>query len=324
MKTKLYCPQSAEKRSLVDKADSLYTAYMPQEYSKSRIARGVFYIICSSFCFALMGMLAHLAGDIPFMQKAFFRNIIAFFIAFALLIKEQREGKRPFVLPRGSVLFLFFRSVAGSLGIFGNFYALDKINIADASILNKMSPFFTVIFSFFILGEKIMPVPLAAICISIAGAALVIKPSFEITAMFPALAGFLGGVGAGFAYSCVRRLRVMNVNGKLIVACFSLFSLLLAVPFLLFHFSPMTVRQLLIMLAAGIAAAGGQLTITAAYSEAPAAKISIFDYSQIVFSSLMGFFAFGQIPDAMSFAGYALIIAMAIVVFVYNRRHNNY
>ena len=270
-----------------------------------------------------MGMLARLAGDIPFMQKASFRNIIAFFIACVFLIKEQREGKQPFALPRGSVLLLLVRSVAGSIGIFGNFYALDRINIADASILNKMSPFFTVIFSFFLLGEKIMPLPIAAICISIAGAALVIKPSFEITAMLPALAGFLGGVSSGFAYTCVRRLRMMNVNGKLIVAFFSLFSLLLAVPFLLFHFSPMTSRQLLIMLAAGIAAAGGQLTITAAYSEAPASKISIFDYSQIVFSSLMGFFAFGQIPDALSFAGYAVIISMAIVVFVYNRRHSD-
>ena len=323
MKTKLYCPQSAEKRSLVDKADSLYTAYMPQEYSKSRIARGVFYIICSSFCFALMGMLAHLAGDIPFMQKAFFRNIIAFFIAFALLIKEPREGKRPFVLPRGSVLFLFFRSVAGSLGIFGNFYALDKINIADASILNKMSPFFTMIFSFFLLGEKIMPVPLGAICVSLIGAALVIKPSFNATAMIPSLAGFLGGAGAGFAYACVRRLTLMKVNNKLIVACFSLFSSLLAVPFLLLHFSPMTHLQLLIMIGAGIAAAGGQFFITAAYTAAPASKISIFDYSQILFSSLMGYIAFGQIPDAMSFTGYTVIIGLAVVVFVYNRRHTD-
>ena len=297
---------------------------MPHEYSKARIAQGVFYIVCASFCFALMGMLVHLAGDIPFMQKAFFRNVIAFFIACAVLIKEQREGKHPFVLPQGSICLLFLRSLAGSLALFGNFYTLDKINIADASILNKMSPFFAVVFSFVLLGEKIMPVPLAAICISIAGAALVIKPSFDIAAMLPALVGFLGGAGAGFAYACVRRLRTINVNGKLIIACFSLLSLLLAVPFLLFRFSPMTGRQLLIMFGAGIAAAGGQFFITAAYGAAPAAKISIFDYSQILFSSFMGYIAFGQIPDAMSFAGYTVIIAMAIVVFVYNRRHSDY
>ena len=297
---------------------------MSQEYSKARVAQGVFYIVCASFCFALMGMLAHLAGDIPFVQKAFFRNIVAFFIAAALLLRECRTGKRPFALPRGSGRFLFFRSAAGSLGVFGNFYAIDKINIADASILNKMSPFFAVVFSFVLLGEKIMPLPLAAICVSIAGAALVIKPSFDVVEMLPSLAGFFGGVGAGFAYACVRRLSAMKVNNTLIVAYFSLFSSLLAVPFLLFRYSPMTKAELIIMTGTGIAAAGGQFFITAAYGAAPAAKISIFDYSQILFSSLMGFFAFGQIPDAMSFAGYAVIIAMAIVVFVYNRRHSDY
>ncbi len=86
----------------------------------------------------------------------------------------------------------------------------------------------------------------------------------------------------------------------------------------------MTKAELIIMTGTGIAAAGGQFFITAAYGAAPAAKISIFDYSQILFSSLMGYIAFGQIPDAMSFAGYTIIIAMAIVVFVYNRRHSDY
>jgi len=310
--------------NFTDVVVSDYNAIMPQEYNKTRVAQGAFYIICASFCFALMGMFAHLAGGIPFMQKAFFRNIIAFFIAAALLLKECRIGKHPFALPQGSVRFLFFRSAAGSLGIFGNFYAIDKINIADASILNKMSPFFAVVFSFVLLGEKIMPLPLAAICVSIVGAALVIKPSFNVVAMLPSLAGFFGGIGAGFAYTCVRRLSAMKVNNTLIVTYFSFFSSLLTVPFLLFNFSPMTPRQLLIMFAAGIAAAGGQFFITAAYGAAPAAKISIFDYSQIVFSSLMGYIAFGQIPDATSFAGYAVIIAMAIVVFVYNRRHSDY
>ena len=296
---------------------------MPQEYSKARIAQGVFYIISASFCFSLMGVLVHLAGDIPFIQKTFFRNIVAFFIAFVLLLKECANKNHSFTLPKGSIFWLFLRSLGGSLGIFGNFYAIDKINIADASILNKMSPFFTMIFSFFLLGEKIMPVPLGAICVSLIGAALVIKPSLNVTAMIPALAGFLGGAGAGFAYACVRRLTLMKVNNKLIVACFSLFSSLLAVPFLLLHFSPMTHLQLLIMLGAGIAAAGGQFFITAAYAAAPASKISIFDYSQILFSSLMGYIAFGQIPDAMSFTGYAVIIGIAVVVFVYNRRHTD-
>ena len=312
-----------------------YTVAMENDNLK----KGICYLVFSAFCFALMGMLAHMAGDIPFIEKTLFRNIIAFFIALVALLQAEKKNRQlynnsisssnvspsqPYVsllhIPHGSFKYLFIRAAAGSLGIFGNFYALDRLNIADASILNKMSPFFALLFSFFIVGEKVDAIPLAAVCGAFGGALLIIKPSFNLTHVIPALAGFIGGAGAGLAYACVRKLHEYKVNGSLIIVFFSAFSSLLAVPFLIFNFTPLTVAQLLILLACGVAAAGGQFGITYAYFNAPASKISIFDYSQILFSSLMGYFAFGQIPDALSFAGYIIIISMAVIVFVYNKR----
>ena len=82
----------------------------------------------------------------------------------------------------------------------------------------------------------------------------------------------------------------------------------------------MTGRQLLILLLAGLSAAGGQFSITAAYSYAPAREISVYDYSQILFSAGLGYFAFGQIPDWMSWLGYLIICSMAVAVFFYNNR----
>ena len=73
------------------------------------------------------------------------------------------------------------------------------------------------------------------------------------------------------------------------------------------------------LLLAGLAAAGGQFAITAAYSYAPAREISVYDYSQIIFSAALGFIAFGQIPDYLSFAGYIVICGMAVVMFFYNK-----
>ena len=88
----------------------------------------------------------------------------------------------------------------------------------------------------------------------------------------------------------------------------------------IFNYVPMTVTQLGTLLMAGLFAAGGQFTITAAYSYAPAGKISIFDYSQIIFATLLGFFLFGEIPDKYSFIGYGLIILASLGMFVYNMR----
>ena len=64
---------------------------------------------------------------------------------------------------------------------------------------------------------------------------------------------------------------------------------------------------------AGVSATVGQMNVTAAYSYAPAREISVFDYSQVLFAAVLGFLAFGEIPDAASFIGYAIIIGTAVV-----------
>ena len=99
------------------------------------------------------------------------------------------------------------------------------------------------------------------------------------------------------------------------VAFFSGFSCLVTLPYLIFDFHPMSGMQLVYLLFAGLAAAGGQFSITAAYFHAPAKEISVYDYSQILFSAAMGFIVFGQIPDVLSWIGYALICAMAVAMF---------
>ena len=60
--------------------------------------------------------------------------------------------------------------------------------------------------------------------------------------------------------------------------------------------------------------------ITAAYTYAPAREISVYDYTQIMFSAIMGLLVFGQLPDMLSFVGYCVIIAAGVIMFLYNKR----
>ena len=74
------------------------------------------------------------------------------------------------------------------------------------------------------------------------------------------------------------------------------------------------------LLAAGLCGAGGQFSITKAYCYAPAREISVYDYTQVLFAAVWGFVLFGQRPDALSVAGYAVIIGAAVWMYRYNRR----
>lgn len=279
---------------------------------------GITYIIISAFCFACMSLFVKLAGDLPSMQKSFFRNLIACLFAISIICKNHVSIK----ITKESLVPLILRSIAGTIGIFCNFYAVDHLPVADASILNKLSPFFVVIFSYLILKEKIKFYQCVCIFVAFAGSLFVIKPSGTVLHNSAALIGVLGGLTAGMAYAFVRLCSQKGVQGPVIVAFFSGFSCLTALPFLIFDFTPMTMVQLGWLLMAGLAAAGGQFTITAAYSYAPAREISVYDYSQIIFSTILGFVVLGELPDAYSFLGYGIIISASIAMFMLNRRNH--
>ncbi|MBQ5565761.1 MAG: DMT family transporter [Clostridia bacterium] len=281
--------------------------------------KGMVLIISSAFFFALMNMFVHLSGELPSVQKSFFRNFVALIFAGIILLKDRKSVK----MQKDAVVPLLLRSLFGTIGILCNFYALDKLDLADASILNKMSPFFAIIFSIFILKEKIKPLQMLIVFGALIGAMCVVKPGFGNSLTVPALIALCGGMCAGFAYTMVRLLGQRGVKGAVIVFVFSGFSCLVTMPVLIFRYVPMTIHQLIILILAGLSAAGGQFTITAAYCYAPAKDISVYDYSQIIFAAALGYFVFGQIPDWLSWLGYAIIVLMAIAMFFYNKKSVN-
>ena len=282
---------------------------------KSR-QKAILYIISAAFFFSLMNTFVRLAGDIPSIQKSFFRNLIAFIFAFVIMRKENVSIK-----PRKDALGgLMVRSVCGTVGILCNFYAVDHLVIADASMLNKLSPFFAIVFSLLFLKEKVSLMQWMLVIGAFAGSLLIIKPSFSNADMFPAIIGFIGGMGAGAAYTAVRKLSGMGVKGTYVVFFFSGFSCLVTLPSLIFDYHAMTLIQLLYLILAGCSAAAAQFSITAAYFNAPAKEISVYDYSQVIFSAIIGMIVFGQMPDIFSIAGYIIICAMAVIMFVCSKK----
>ena len=277
---------------------------------------GIICILLSAICFTGMNTFVRLSGDLPTFQKVFFRNFVAMFFALFLMAKNK-DSFRP---KPGSLKYLLIRSIGGIAGMLGNFYAIDKLDLSDASMLNKMSPFFALVFSAIFIKEKVKPKQAIAIVVAFIGALFIIKPSFSNANLFASICGFLGGMGAGGAYTCVRWLGLRGENGRLIVFFFSAFSCLVTVPYLIFNYHYMTWQQWVFLLLAGTCAAGGQFSITAAYTHAPSREISVYDYSQVVFAAIVGFFVFGDVPDLWSFAGYFIICSMAVWMFLYNKR----
>lgn len=284
----------------------------------SNKTKGIICILLSAFFFSGMSFFINLSGDLPVPQKVFFRNLVALFCASAVLLKNHQ----PFKPIKGCLKYHFLRSSVGLLGVFGNFYATTHMaHTADAAMLNKLSPFATLIFCALFLKEKVKPKQAVAIVIAFIGAMFVIKPTLSNVELVPSLAGFIGGVSAGAAYTTVRHMANKGENGRFTVFFFSAFSVVVTAPYLVFNYHPMTPQQLFYLFMVGVCAAGGQFAITAAYTFAPSSEISIYDYSNIIFTAIEGYFFLGhQIPDVLSIVGYFIICLMAVWMFIYNNK----
>ena len=273
--------------------------------------KGIVCILFAAFGFSMMSVFIRLAGDVPTAEKAFFRNIVALAMV-GVLLAVKRVPLKP---EKGSWPFITGRAVFGTIGLLLNFYAVDHLVLADANMLNKLSPFFAIIFSVLLLREKPTAVQIGGVLTALLGSVLIIKPGFEGAPFVPSLAGFISG-------AFVRKLGARGENSLRIVFYFSLFSTLLTLPFFLVSPVQLTRHQLLMLLLCGCSACVGQFGITQAYLLAPAKEISVYDYSQILFAAGLGYLFFRQIPDGWSMVGYILICGAGVGMFLYNKRRD--
>ncbi len=279
--------------------------------------KGIIFLIFSVFSFDLMNVFVRLSGDLPSIQKAFFRNFVAGIVILLFIFRDKKNKPR---LEKRHVPLLVLRSLIGSLAMIANYYAVDHLILSDAVVLQKIGPFCTIIFSAFILKEKPKFAQVGFVFIAFIGAALVANPALNGGLISDYLIAIGGGAGAGLAYTLVRKISNDGCNKNVMIAFFSIFSCLFCLPFTLVSYHPMNSMQWIYLLLAGFAACGGQIGVTYAYGYAAARDISVFEYFAVLFAALFSFFLFKEVPTFYAMIGYLLVIIAGVLVFKYNRR----
>lgn len=208
------------------------------------------------------------------------------------------------------------RSILGLLGVVLSFYAINYLVLSDASMLNKISPFFVTLFAVFFLKEKLTKIQIPVLIIVFIGALLIIKPQFNFSVV-PSVSGFLSAMCAGATYTIIRFLRDRE-KPSTIVFYFSFISVVVMFPLMMFNYQKPTMIQLLYLVGIGIFAGIAQFALTNAYRYAPASEVSIYDYTSIIFSGIIGFAIWSEVPDFLSIMGSVLIIGAAVFAFIYN------
>ncbi len=276
---------------------------------RSKKRKAILLIILSALSFAMMSVMVKLAGDnIPSMQKAFFRNLVVTIVVLTIFIVKKEKYR----VERKNIPVLAVRAIAGTLGIIFYYFSIDKLPLADASLLNKLSPFFLIILSLIILKEKVNIYQGFAVVLAFLGAMLVIGPAFKGDVL-PYFVGVGGALFAATAYLCVRILGNRGVPSKITVITFSATSTLILSIYVIFNFTPMNLNETLFLLGAGVFAMFGQITLTNAYALAKARDVTVYNYTQIIFAGILGMIFFSEMPMPLNVIGYVVIIMAAVI-----------
>lgn len=276
--------------------------------------KGVLYMILSALSFAGMQVVVRLSRDIPTMEQIFMRNSFVLIVVFFVI----RHKKGSLFGPAKYQPYLFGRSFFGFLGLITLFYASGHAAQGDVTILNKLSPICVTLLAVVFMKEKLSKVQIPALALSLAGAFIVFRPSFASNPL-PLLMAFLSAVTAGIAYTFLAFFKD-KVDGLTVMMHFSAFSAAASVPFMVKDFVVPNARQAMLLLLIGVFGSLGQAFITYAYRFAPASEISIYNYSGIIFSILLGALILGEPIKLTSVIGGVLVASASALVYLYNRR----
>lgn len=273
--------------------------------------KAIWLMVVSTLSFSIMQLIVKFSsGVFHTMQLVFCRNLVTLFFGLFLIVKMGT----PLLGKKGNRLALIARSFFGYVGVVGYFYATTHMNVADASLLHRSSPFFVIIFSALFLKNGLKRVQVVALLLAFCGSILVINPSFNVTVV-PALVGVLSAAGAGAAYVVINYLKGKEDNST-IIFCFSLFSCVCSAAMSWKDFVlPQGAGQWFMLLGVGIFAGVGQVALTQAYKMTNPGDVSIINYLGILFSAVFGFVFLNESIGLRSILGMILIFTAALLLY---------
>ena len=266
---------------------------------------GALYMVASALLFASMAASVRVASrELPNAPIVFFRHFIMLVFLLPWLWREGRHA-----LDTDDFRGHLVRGLAGVSAVACYFYAVARLRLADAVLLNQSMPLFIPLVERAWLGERIPRRLWGVLALGFAGLLLILRPG---TGVFEpaALVGLASAVFASISQVGIRRLTRTEPVTR-IVFYFGLVGSVVALPPAAWWWMSPSAGTWAVLLLMGVFATVGQLTLTRAYLHAPAASVGPFLYAGPVFAGLLDWLIWDRLPDALFVVGAAVVILAA-------------
>ncbi len=259
------------------------------------------------------GVAKHLSGTFPVLQVVWARYF--FHLLILLPVVLWRHGANALLLRNPWLQIIRGGFLLGSTILF--FAAIAVMPIADALALVFVAPLVVTALSPLVLGERVGPRRWTAVSVGFVGVLVIVRPG--LGAFQP---GILLALGAGVVYAFYS-LSTRKLSGSapplVTLAYTALLGALVMSAAVPAAWTPPDAKDLAWMALMGALAAVGHFLIIKSFEHAEASLLAPLGYSEMVMATVVGYFAFGDFPDAWTWAGVAIVISSGVYVSVRER-----
>ncbi|MEO5722077.1 MAG: DMT family transporter [Chthoniobacterales bacterium] len=213
---------------------------------------------------------------------------------------------------------LLARGTFGTIGLFAFFVMVQHLPLATAVTIQYLSPIFTALIGVFVLGEHVRPLQWLFYALAFAGV-FVLKGFDAGVPMFYLATGIFSAFAAGVAYNLVRRLRERE-HPLVVVLHFQLVGTAAGLIFCLICWTAPTPWEWFSLLMCGVLTQLGQVWLTKSLQSENVAKVSILNYTGLIYALIFGIVLFGEHYSARALLGIALVMLGVVLSVIYSRR----
>ncbi len=299
----------------------IVTVYAPQSRSvtettaaggpRAEAVVGSLLIVIAFLCVAVMSAFGKAAAGVPTAVVVLFQSGISLLLLLPWALRHGIGELRTTRLPLHVV-----RALSGLLSQALFFLAVKNMALVDAVLLVNAAPLFIPFVALVWMKTRITPVVAAGLVIGFVGVLLILRPSSALLANPAALLAIAAALCSAIALVSVNRLSSTDKPDAILFYYF-LISTIAASPFAIYGWQMPAGNDWGCLAGIGVFMALAQLFIILAYQRATAERLAPFNYSVVVFSGLMGWLVWGNVPGLLAVTGIVLVCAGGIISIIF-------
>ncbi|MDB5366612.1 MAG: multidrug transporter [Rhodospirillales bacterium] len=280
---------------------------------KEDIRLGILNMLLSVALFAVMSVLVKWLSHFPPVELAFFRQVFAM-VPIGLMLWHSGAGLR--LLRTERPVAHATRALIGSTSMILVFSAFQMLPLADATALSFAQPLFLTALAGPLLGEKVRLHRWSAVIVGFIGVVVMARPIDLLSGSFNlgVVVALGSALTSALAMATVRQLSRSEASLTIIFYFSAIGAVLLGLAMLPFHFVVPTWREMPLVVAVGLVGGTAQYFLTQAYRFSPASALSPFTYSAIVWSTLLGWAIWAEVPTMATIAGALIVVASGLYI----------